>query len=64
MPTTTAAIESYFPEKSDTGCLRLAYQKLFAICNAKAQYSTFNILGNAVVCNNNKPEFLLFLVHE
>ena len=64
MPTTTAAIECYFPEKSDTAGLRSAYQKLFVICNAKTQYSTFSVLGNAVACNNNKPEFLLFLVHE
>ena len=62
MPTTTAAIECYLPEKSYTACLRSAYQKLFVICNAKTQYSTFNILRNAVACNNNKPEFLLFLV--
>ena len=56
----TAAIECYLPEKSDTAYLRSAYQKLFVICNAKTQYSTSNMFGNAVVCNNNKPESFLF----
>ena len=37
---TTAALECYFPEKSDAGFFLSALQKLFVICNAKTQYST------------------------
>ena len=36
----TAALECYFPEKSDAACFLSALQKLFVICNAKTQYST------------------------
>ena len=56
---TTAAIECNIPEKSDAACFLSAFQKLFVICNAKTQYNTFNMLGNAVICNDSKPEFLL-----
>ena len=61
---TTAAIECYFIEKSDAACFPSAFQKLFVINknNAKTQYNTSNMLGNAVVCNDNKPEFLLSFV--
>ena len=55
----TATIECYFPEKSDAACFLSALQKLFVLCNAKTQYNTSNMLGNAVVCNDSKPDFLL-----
>ena len=55
----TAAIECYFPEKPDAACFLSAFQKVFVTCNAKTQYKTSNMLGNAVVCNDSKPEFLL-----
>ena len=57
---TTAAIECYFPEKSDTAYFLSAFQILFVICNVKMQYNTSNMFGNAVNCNDNKPEFLLY----
>ena len=56
---TAAAIECNFPEKSDAACVLPAFQKLFVICNAKTQYNTSNMLGNAVICNDSKLEFLL-----
>ena len=56
---TAAATEGYFLEKSDAACFLLTFEKLFALCNAKTQYSTSNILANAVFCNDSKPEFLL-----
>ena len=55
----TAAIECYLPEKSDAAFFLSAFQKLFVICNAKTQYNTANMLGNAVVCRDSKREFLL-----
>ena len=56
---TTAAMECYFPEKSDAACLLSAFQKVFVICNAKTQYNTSNMFGNAIFCSDSKPEFLL-----
>ena len=58
---TTAVIESYFPEKSDAVCFLSAFSISKSLCyyNAKTQYSTSNMLGNTVVCNDSKPEFLL-----
>ena len=35
---TKAAIECYFPEKSDADYFLSAFQKLFVICNAETQY--------------------------
>ena len=55
---TTAAIECYFPEKSDAAWILPALQKLFVIYNAKTQCSTSNMFGNAIFCNDGKPEFL------
>ena len=57
---TTAAMECYFPEKSDAACFLSAFQKVFVICNAKTQYNTSNMFGNAIFCSDSKPEFLLY----
>ena len=32
--------------------------KIFVICNSKNQFTTSNGLDNAVIPNDNKPEFL------
>ena len=56
---TTAATDCYFSEKSYSTCFLSASQKLFVICNGNTQYNNCNMLGNAVVCNDSKPEFLL-----
>ena len=56
---TTAAIAGYFPEKSDAACFLSVIRKLFVVCNAKTQYNTSSMLGNAAACNDSKPEFLL-----
>ena len=58
----TAAIECYFPEKSDASCFLSPFQKLFGICNAKTEYNISNMLGNAIVCNYSNPELLLSFV--
>ena len=51
-----SAIECYLPEKSDAACFLSAFQKLFVICNAKPQYNTANMLANAVVCSDSRPD--------
>ena len=56
---TTAAKECCFPEKSDAACFLSALQKLLVICKVKTKYNTSSMLGNAVACNDNKPQFLL-----
>ena len=54
--TTTAAIESYFPEKNNSAdFLRLL--NIWCIIS-KTQFLPINPLGNAANIGNNKPEFL------
>ena len=54
--TTTAAIESYFPEKNNSAdFLRLL--NIWCIIS-KTQFLPNNPLGNAANIGNNKPEFL------
>ena len=61
--TTSAAIHSCFPDlKSSADFLTLFY-KWWILSNSKCQYSTCNILGNAVVSGDKKPEFLREMEH-
>ena len=53
-----AAILSYFPKQIDAASFLQLFNKLFLICNSKQQFHTSKKLGNAVVNNDNKPEFL------
>ena len=56
--TTTAAIQSYFPDQSSAvGVLKL-FQKWWTISNSKSQFSTTNYLGNAATNGDQKPSFL------
>ena len=57
--TTSAAILSYYPARVDAASFLQLFNKLFLVCNSKQQYHSSNKLGNAVVSNDQKPEFLL-----
>ena len=39
------------------------FYKWWVLSNSKCQYSTCNILGNAVVSGDKKPEFLREMAH-
>lgn len=54
--TTTAAIKSYFPNRTDIASFLSLFNKWWIISNSKCQYSN-NRLGNAAVLHDNKPEF-------
>ena len=57
--TTSAAILSYNPARVDAALFLQLFNKLFLVCNSKQQYHSSNKLGNAVVSNDQKTEFLL-----
>ena len=56
--TTTAAIESYFPEKNNSADFPGFLNIWWIISNSKAQFLSNNLLGNAAKIGDNKPEFL------
>ena len=55
--TTSAAIQSYYPERKDAASLLTLFNKLFIIFNSKQQFNHSNKLGNASVQGVNKPTF-------
>ena len=59
--TTSAAILSYFPDRTDAACFLELFNKVFlvSVCNSKQKFHGFNALGNAAVLGDKKPEFLL-----
>ena len=56
--TTTAAIESYFPEKNSSADFLRLLNIWWIISNSKTQFFANNPLGNSAVIGDNKPEFL------
>ena len=56
--TTTAAIESYFPEKNNSADFLRILNIWWIISNSKTQFLPNNPLGNAAIIGDNKPEFL------
>ena len=56
--TTTAAIESCFPEKNNSADFLILLNIWWIILNSKTQFLPNNSLGNAAIIRNNKPEFL------
>ena len=56
--TTSAAITSYFPERScASNFLKLIYA-WWVVSNSKTEFNSNNRLGNAVILGDNKPTFL------
>ena len=56
--TTSAAIRSYFPSRSDAASFLDLLHKIFLICNAKTPTHGANALGDAVRAGDGKIEFL------
>ncbi|XP_047127382.1 uncharacterized protein LOC124808407 [Hydra vulgaris] len=61
--TTSAAIHSYFPDVKGSADFLTLFNKWWVLSNSKCQYSACNILGNAVVSGDKKPEFLRETAH-
>ncbi|XP_065673901.1 uncharacterized protein LOC136090852 [Hydra vulgaris] len=61
--TTSAAIHSYFPDLKSSADFLTLFNKWWVLSNSKCQYSACNILGNAVVSGDKKPEFLREMAH-
>ena len=60
-PTTSAAIKSYFPDRSDAAEFLNLINIWWTISNSKSQCNTNNRLGNAAVQNDFKPQFMRHL---
>lgn len=56
--TTSAAIESYFPDRKDASSFLALISTWWTIMNSKQQFNSNNRLGNAVIPGDNKPHFL------
>ena len=56
--TTSAVIQSYFPQHLSTAEFLQWFQKWWIISNSKSQFSTTNDLGNSAVLGDEKPAFL------
>ena len=56
--TTTAAIESYFPEKNNSADVLILLNIWWIIPNSKTQFLPNNPLCNSAIIGDNKPEFL------
>ena len=56
--TTTAAIESYFPEKNNSADFLILLNIWWIIPNSKTQFLPNNPLCNSAIIGDNKPEFL------
>ena len=56
-PTTSSAIESYFPDRSDAACFLKLINAWWTISNSKQKQSNWH-LGNACIANDCKPLFL------
>ena len=54
---TSAALLSFFPEKSDAAEFLRCFNKVFLICNSKQRFNTANRLGDAVVRDDKKTIF-------
>ena len=53
--TTAAAIQSYFPEKSDAIEFLKLFKQWWVLSNSKSRFNTRNYLGNAAVLDDTKP---------
>ena len=56
--TTSATIQSYFPQHSSAAEFLQLFQKCWIVSNSKNQFSTTNYLGNAAVLEDEKLAFL------
>ena len=56
--TTTAAIESYFPEKNNSADFLILLNIWWIIPNSKTQFLPNNPLCSSAIIGDNKPEFL------
>ena len=56
--TTSAAIYSYFPDRTDAAQFLKLFNDWWIISNSKNQYNFNNNLGNAAIHGDGKPEFL------
>ena len=56
--TTYSAIKSYFPKEISAANFLYLINTWWTISNSKNIYNTNNKIGNAVVANDKKPEFL------
>lgn len=56
--TTSAAITSYFPQCNDASNFLKLINAWWVITNSKSQFNNNNLLGNAAILDDNKPNFL------
>ena len=56
--TTSAAITSYFPERSCASNFLKLINAWWVVSNSKTEFNSNNRLGNAAILGDNKPTFL------
>ena len=56
--TTSAAITSYFPERSCASNFLKLINAWWVVSNSKTEFNSINRLGNAAILGDNKPTFL------
>lgn len=57
-PTTSAAIETYFPDQKNAADFLKLINTWWTVSNSKHRFNTRHRIGNAAVDGDNKPEFL------
>ena len=60
--TTSAAIQSYFPSEYSASKFLKLFSLWWVVSNTKMKYSN-NIIGNAAVMGDSKPQFIRALAH-